>query len=58
VFSSLTPHRTGPNTTRGVRKSYVLQYAADGAEMLRDGAEPVRCDAPDRQFFVLEGGTS
>ena len=27
VFSSLTPHLTGPNTTDGVRKAYILQYA-------------------------------
>lgn len=58
VFSSLTPHRTGPNTTRQVRKSYILQYAGDGAKLLRDGAAPVRCDASDRQFFILEEGAS
>lgn len=27
VFSSVTPHRTGPNTTNHVRKAYLLQYA-------------------------------
>ncbi|MEZ5167264.1 MAG: hypothetical protein R2695_12550 [Acidimicrobiales bacterium] len=27
VFSSLTPHMTGPNTTSAVRKTYILQYA-------------------------------
>ena len=31
VFSSLTPHRTGPNLTAGTRKAYILQYAPDGA---------------------------
>ena len=35
VFSSLTPHLTGPNTTDAVRKAYILQYAPDGAEVLR-----------------------
>lgn len=55
VFSSLTPHRTGPNLTGGVRKSYILQYAPDGACMVADGTESP-CNAPDRQFFVLEGG--
>ena len=30
VFSSLTP-RTGPNLTQGIRKTYILQYAPDGA---------------------------
>jgi ectoine hydroxylase-related dioxygenase (phytanoyl-CoA dioxygenase family) len=56
VFSSLTPHRTGPNTTQAVRKSYILQYAADGAEFIREDAGPVRCDAMERQFFILKGG--
>jgi ectoine hydroxylase-related dioxygenase (phytanoyl-CoA dioxygenase family) len=27
IFSSLTPHMTGPNTTDGVRKAYICQYA-------------------------------
>ena len=31
VFSSLTPHLTGPNTTDAVRKAYILQYAPTGA---------------------------
>ena len=30
VFSSLTPHLTGPNTTDDVRKAYIVQYAVDG----------------------------
>ncbi|HEX8805135.1 MAG TPA: phytanoyl-CoA dioxygenase family protein [Acidimicrobiales bacterium] len=64
VFSSLTPHLTGPNTTGAVRKAYIVQYAPHGAERL-DGdpaAGPptarVPCDAPDRQFPVLVGGRS
>jgi phytanoyl-CoA hydroxylase len=56
VFSSLTPHRTGPNTTTGVRKAYILQYAADGAVAYPDGKPPQRCDAADRQYTVLRGG--
>ncbi len=62
VFSSLTPHLTGPNTTDGVRKAYILQYAPDGAEVLRGDptAGPPerreRADAPDRQYPVLRGG--
>ena len=57
VFSSLTPHRTGPNLTGSVRKSYILQYAPDGA-LLRgaDGAEPVLQNDPDRQYLVLCDG--
>jgi ectoine hydroxylase-related dioxygenase (phytanoyl-CoA dioxygenase family) len=58
VFSSLTPHRTGPNVTDGVRKAYILQYAPDGAEALRgDPTQPPtardRQDDADRQFEIL-----
>jgi phytanoyl-CoA hydroxylase len=62
VFSSLTPHLTGPNTTDGVRKAYILQYAPDGAEILGgdpdSGAEPTRtpADDPERQFPIIRGG--
>jgi ectoine hydroxylase-related dioxygenase (phytanoyl-CoA dioxygenase family) len=62
VFSSLTPHLTGPNTTDGVRKAYILQYAPAGARMLRGDAdagppqEESPCDHPERQFPVLRGG--
>jgi len=34
VFSSLTPHLTGPNTTDEVRKAYIVQYAAAGTVVL------------------------
>src|SRR5262245_58489165 len=62
VFSSLTPHLTGPNTTDSVRKAYILQYAPDGARRLEGdpvagpptGTSPM--DDPDRQFPVLVGG--
>ena len=53
VFSSLTPHRTGPNTTKDVRKTYILQYAPDGARVVETGA---LCDAPDRQYLIAKGG--
>jgi len=63
VFSSLTPHLTGPNTTDGVRKAYILQYAPAGATVLRGdpkkGAEPASrepADNPDWQFPVLRAG--
>lgn len=62
VFSSLTPHLTGPNTTDAVRKAYILQYAPAGAEVLRgnpnDGAPTEResCDAPERQYPLLRDG--
>ncbi len=61
VFSSLSPHLTGPNTTDAVRKAYILQYAPDGARALRgdidhppSSSEPA--DDPARQFPVLVAG--
>lgn len=62
VFSSLTPHLTGPNTTGAVRKAYILQYAPAGAEVLRGdpAGEPTSrepADDPGRQYPVLRGGT-
>lgn len=60
VFSSLTPHCTGPNRTDSVRKAYIVQYAPDGASVLtsdRAGVvQRVPADAPERQFRVLVGG--
>lgn len=56
VFSSLSPHRTGPNLKAGtVRKAYILQYAPDGAEAVKNG-ERIPLDDPDRQFVILKGG--
>jgi phytanoyl-CoA hydroxylase len=55
VFSSLTPHRTGPNLSGGVRKSYIVQFAPDGAHAV-DGAGFVPQDDPSRQCPVLRGG--
>lgn len=60
VFSSLTPHRTGPNLTDAVRKAYIVQLAPEGARMVRTGddggevSEPQH--DPERQFFVLREG--
>jgi phytanoyl-CoA hydroxylase len=55
VFSSLTPHATGPNRSADVRKSYIVQFAPEGAHTLRDG-ERIACDAAERQFPILVGG--
>jgi ectoine hydroxylase-related dioxygenase (phytanoyl-CoA dioxygenase family) len=53
VFSSLTPHCTGPNETDEVRRAYIVQYAPDGARTLDQHGEVTgTCDAPDRQFLV------
>lgn len=62
VFSSLTPHLTGPNTTDDVRKAYILQYCPSDAEILEGdpAAGPptgrVPCTAAERQYEVLRGG--
>lgn len=52
VFSSLTPHRTGPNLTADVRKAYILQYAPDGAVVHPRDGEPVTASDPGRQYLV------
>jgi ectoine hydroxylase-related dioxygenase (phytanoyl-CoA dioxygenase family) len=54
VFSSLTPHRTGPNSTDATRKSYILQYAPDGAIMYPYQQPPVSADNADWQFPIAE----
>ncbi|MGH0034142.1 MAG: phytanoyl-CoA dioxygenase family protein [Myxococcota bacterium] len=60
VFSSLTPHATGPNLTDSVRKAYIVQFTPDGARLLlRDGAGAVTKVAaahPERQFPILRAG--
>jgi phytanoyl-CoA hydroxylase len=62
VFSSLTPHLTGPNVTGSVRKAYIVQYAPTGAVRLKGdpAAGPptgrTACDDPERQFPVLVDG--
>ncbi len=62
VFSSLSPHLTGPNTTDAVRKAYILQYAPDGAQVLQGDPSkgpPTRqalANDPLRQFPVLVDG--
>lgn len=54
VFSSLTPHLTGPNSTDGVRKSYILQYSPVGAEVITDdGLGNVQRRAVGEQPHVL-----
>jgi phytanoyl-CoA hydroxylase len=60
VFSSLTPHLTGPNVTDAVRKAYILQYAPEGAVRI-DGipggeTTEVQANDPNFQFPVLRGG--
>lgn len=60
VFSSLTPHATGPNRTDSVRKSYIVQFAPDGAKNVSHDAEGritrTLVNAPAHQFSILKGG--
>jgi ectoine hydroxylase-related dioxygenase (phytanoyl-CoA dioxygenase family) len=60
VFSSLTPHSTGPNRTEDVRKAYIVQFAPTGAAVLRRGPDGplqrVPANDPARQYEVLRGG--
>ncbi|HXY28643.1 MAG TPA: phytanoyl-CoA dioxygenase family protein [Acidimicrobiales bacterium] len=60
VFSSLTPHATGPNRTGEVRKAYIVQYAPSGAEVVHpqpDGSVArIAADDRSRQYEVLRHG--
>ena len=63
VFSSLTPHQTGPNLTAEARKAYIIQYGPAGMDRVlgdwESGAAPEgveSCDVPERQYPVLRNG--
>ncbi len=62
VFSSLTPHATRRNTTAGVRRAYIVQYAPDGAELLHGDPEagpPARRERLGddlRRYSILRAG--
>jgi ectoine hydroxylase-related dioxygenase (phytanoyl-CoA dioxygenase family) len=61
VFSSLTPHRTGPNRSGSVRKAYIVQLAPEGARIVQAGADGApapgpAADDPQRQYRILAGG--
>lgn len=65
VFSSLTPHATGPNRSDGVRKAYIVQFAPDGATIYprnakgqEEGVPGLRANDPGRQFPILCGGVA
>jgi len=53
VFSSLTPHRTGPNLTDACRKAFILQYAARGAVMHPRGGDPIQLPFDDRRHISM-----
>jgi len=56
VFSSLTPHRTGPNLTNETRKAYIVQYAHDGAVAVSPHGTRTPQQDPERQYSVLQDG--
>ncbi len=56
VFSSLTPHMTGPNLTNKTRKAYILQYIPDGTERVFDDGRRVDLCDPQFNFPILENG--
>jgi len=62
IFSSLTPHMTGPNLTEETRKAYIIQYAPDGSNLLKGDPEMGEPETrelasdPNRQFLILRNG--
>jgi phytanoyl-CoA hydroxylase len=56
LFSSLTPHRTGANTTDRVRKALILQFAPDGMERIAPDGTRAPQDDPARNPWILKGG--
>ena len=56
VFSSLTPHRTGPNLSEGIRKYYILQYAPEGSKRLISQSLTEEVNDESRQFLILKNG--
>lgn len=53
VFSSVTPHCTGPNRSNSVRKAYLLQYGVEGMRDFKTG-EAYR--DPSCQYAVAKDG--
>ena len=60
VFSSLTPHSTGPNISDGIRKSYIVQFCPDGCVSVALDESGARVETPienpETQFQVLVNG--
>lgn len=58
VFSSLTPHKTGPNLSDGVRKALIVQLMPDGLVFINDdGSRDSRAD-PVLNMPILQGGAA
>ena len=56
VFSSLTPHRTGPNLTSDVRKAYILQYCHGVSEVVTPDGKRIQQNDESRQFSIVQDG--
>ena len=58
VFSSLTPHLTGPNTSGAMRKAYILQYVGPSARRFEGLDDSVGRSVDDdvRYPWVLRDG--
>ena len=56
IFSSLTPHKTGPNISEEVRKALIVQFATDGMCLIeKDGTRRPQND-PLLNMVILENG--
>ncbi|MDQ7018949.1 MAG: phytanoyl-CoA dioxygenase family protein [Robiginitomaculum sp.] len=56
IFSSLTPHMTGPNLTSETRKAYILQYMSDGAVRVHDDGTREALNNATNNFYILRDG--
>jgi ectoine hydroxylase-related dioxygenase (phytanoyl-CoA dioxygenase family) len=56
IFSSLTPHMTGPNLTNNTRKAYIIQYMSDGAVRVYDDGHSEPLNHADNNFLILKNG--
>jgi phytanoyl-CoA dioxygenase PhyH len=59
VFASLTPHKSGPNMSDGVRKAYIAQYAVTTTRTwYKNGPEEgtLLADEPEKHFPVVASG--
>ena len=56
IFSSLTPHMTGPNLTDSCRKAYILQYITDGTRRVYDDGRRENLASPQFNFSILKDG--
>ncbi len=56
IFSSLTPHKTGPNISDGIRKALIVQFIEDGTSLIaRDGTARLQ-DDPLLNMTILQNG--